>query len=92
MSISCKQFFHQLLQSLLFSYALMVLSNPNLKSLWKPKKLTVGYGNILLHGNMKLCPDEINSFNKTLNSSARNIGALTQAQNGFLCPGNGFHG
>ncbi|XP_065059837.1 putative insulin-like peptide receptor isoform X1 [Rhopilema esculentum] len=69
-------------------YSLMVLSNPNLKSLWKPKKLTVRYGNILLHGNMKLCPAEIKSFNKTLNTTARNIGALTQAQNGFLCPGD----
>ena len=61
------------------------MSNSNLKSLWSPRELKIGHGNVLIHGNINLCQPEIDAFNKT--AKFQQNGTFTKSQNGYLCPG-----
>lgn len=70
----------------LFSYGLLIMSNSKLESLWKPGTLQIGYGNVLIHGNINLCRTEINAFNRSTKFLRK--GTFSQSQNGYLCPGN----
>lgn len=65
-----------------FSLALLVFRNSNLKTLWNPKTLFVTKGRLLFHSNPYLCPNEIKTFEKTLQGNKSK--AVTETKNGYL--------